>query len=75
MTHSLALTLHQEADVSVGHTGSRHVHNATVWLAPQCILGLCGELFLFLLLLLLLQVVLDVWSSSRSIKMVKLKGF
>lgn len=51
MIHSLALTLHQEADVSVGHMGSRHIHNATVWLAPQRILGLCGELLLLLLLL------------------------
>lgn len=39
----LAQTLHQEADVRVGHVGSRHVHNASVWLAVQCILRLCGE--------------------------------
>lgn len=41
--HSLAQTLHPEADVGVGHSGSRHVHNATVWLALQCVAGLCGE--------------------------------
>lgn len=46
MIHSLALTLHHEVDVSVGHMGSQHVHNVTAWLAVQCVLGLCRELFL-----------------------------
>lgn len=41
--YSLAQTFHQEADVSVGHSGSRHVHDATVRLAVQSVLGLCGE--------------------------------
>lgn len=43
MIYSLAQTFHQEADVSVGHSGSRHVHNTAVWLSVQCVLGLCGE--------------------------------
>ena len=43
LTHSLAHTLHQEADFSVGQTGSRHFHNVIVWLGFQRVLGLCGE--------------------------------
>lgn len=30
MKNSLPLTLHQETHVSVGHTGSQHIHDATV---------------------------------------------
>lgn len=41
--HSPAETFHQQADVSFGHSGSRHVHNATVWLGVQRVLGFCGE--------------------------------
>lgn len=32
---SLSQTFHPEVDVCLGHTGSRHVHDATFWLVLQ----------------------------------------
>lgn len=66
--YSLAQTLDQEVDVSVGHPGGRHVHDAAVGLALHRTLGLCGENRL-------MQSVLGVQSSPRDIKMMKLKSF
>lgn len=41
LKHLPAQTCHEEGDVRAAHSGSRHVHDAIVWLAVHWVLWFC----------------------------------